>query len=62
VHLNDKKVPKLVEDVIIFSECGMTSLNFYQLSQLKILLLQLLLLVCRLLLILNQIGIYFDSS
>jgi len=29
MHLNDKKVPKLVEDVIIFSECGMTSLNFY---------------------------------
>jgi len=62
MHLNNKKVPKLVEDLIIFSGCGMTSLNFYQLSHLKILLCQLLLLVCRVLLILNQIGIYFDSS
>jgi len=40
----------------------MTSLNFYQLSHLQILLRLLLLFVCHLLLILNQIGIYFDSS
>jgi len=35
MHLNDKKVPKLVENLIIFSWCGMTSLNFYQISHLK---------------------------
>jgi len=62
MHLNDKKVPKLLEDLIIFSGYWMTSLSFYQLSHLKILLCQLLLLVCRLLLILNQIIIYFGSS
>jgi len=62
MHLNYKKVPKLLEDLMIFSGYWKTSLNFYQLSHLKILLRQLLLLVCRLLLILNQIRIYFDSS
>jgi len=51
MHLNDKKVPKLVEDLLIFSECGRTSLNFYQLPHLKILLRQLLLLVCGLLIV-----------